>query len=521
MKKDEIITLLAGQLEVANKRITELLNRINDLTACVRSLEQALLDKEESLEKQKNINRGLTRIASNTSEKQRQTVPVLSGEERLKKEEEKAAARKARKNNGARRETHPELEVEEHDVYPDAPDFNISLATEIKKYQRTCVRYECIPMRFIKHVYTIHCYAQGDCIYKGKTPESAFLNSNYDASFVAGLMELRYMQAMPVERIIKYFRDHGCELNKPTAHKLIEKASGLIENLYKAVRKCVLEDSYIASDETYYRILVPIKNEKGKGVRKGYFWVLAGMRKKLIYVLYEDGSRRDEVILKELGRYAGLLQSDAYSGYKKLEGKDFPDIIRIACLQHIKRKFIDCEGDPDAVRMIFLINRLYMKEKEHKIGVDGWTVEDNFRYRQEYAPEILAEIKDFLTDILDKPDLPPKSRLATAANYMRNEWDAMVNIFNYGDTSLDNNLIERYNRYFSMSRRSSLFFGSHAGAERAAMLYTLALSCKMNGINFFKYAVDVINRMGNWSADTFHDKYRDMLPDKWIIGKSL
>lgn len=79
MKKDEIITLLAGQLEVANKRITELLNRINDLTACVRSLEQALLDKEESLEKQKNINRGLTRIASNTSEKQRQTVPVLSG----------------------------------------------------------------------------------------------------------------------------------------------------------------------------------------------------------------------------------------------------------------------------------------------------------------------------------------------------------------------------------------------------------------------------------------------------------
>ena len=66
MKKDEIITLLAGQLEVANKRITELLNRINDLTACVRSLEQALLDKEESLEKQKNINRGLTRIASNS-----------------------------------------------------------------------------------------------------------------------------------------------------------------------------------------------------------------------------------------------------------------------------------------------------------------------------------------------------------------------------------------------------------------------------------------------------------------------
>lgn len=77
----------------------------------------------------------------------------------MKKVEEKVAARKARKNNGTRRGTHPELEVKEHDVYPDDPGFNISLATEIKKYQCTCVRYECIPMRFIKHVYTIHCYA--------------------------------------------------------------------------------------------------------------------------------------------------------------------------------------------------------------------------------------------------------------------------------------------------------------------------------------------------------------------------
>ena len=56
------------------------------------------------------------------------------------------------------------------------------------------------------------------------------------------------------------------------------------------------------------------------------------------------------------------------------------------------------------------------------------------------------------------------------------------------------------NRYFSMSRRSSLFFGSHSGAERAAMLYTLALSSKMNGISLFDYIVDILDKTGTWQC---------------------
>ena len=58
---------------------------------------------------------------------------------------------------------------------------------------RICVRYECVPMRFIKHVYKIHTYAQDGRLFEGKTPVSAFLNSSYDGSFIAGLMELRYI----------------------------------------------------------------------------------------------------------------------------------------------------------------------------------------------------------------------------------------------------------------------------------------------------------------------------------------
>ena len=118
-------------------------------------------------------------------------------------------------------------------------------------------------------------------------------------------------------------------------------------------------------------------------------------------------------------------------------------------------------------------------------------------------------------EILKKPDLLPDSGLSDAASYFNNEWEAVVDIFKRGDTALDNNLVERMNRYFSMSRRSSLFFGSHKGAERAAVLYTLALSAKMNHLNLFGYLADILDRTATWQPNTPLEKYRNLLPDRW------
>ena len=159
------------------------------------------------------------------------------------------------------------------------------------------------------------------------------------------------------------------------------------------------------------------------------------------------------------------MHSDAASFYRKIHSDDFPNITRIACLQHIKRKFIDCmDAEPEAKEMVKLINKLYHEEHKHKIEEKGWTVKD---------------------------------------------------IFKRGDTALDNNLVERMNRYFSMSRRSSLFFGSHKGAERAAVLYTLALSAKMNHLNFFDYLTDILDKTAKWQPNTPLENYRNLLPDRW------
>ena len=111
--------------------------------------------------------------------------------------------------------------------------------------------------------------------------------------------------------------------------------------------------------------------------------------------------------------------------------------------------------------------------------------------------------------------LLPKTEKYEAVHYMLNEWDALMNIFTRGDYHLDNNLVERFNRYISLSRRNSLFFGSHTGAKRAAMFYSLACSCRLQGVNFFEYISDVINKAATLPPGTPLSKYRDLLPDKW------
>lgn len=519
MKRDEINELLKEQLKKAEERERKLNARIDALVAEVASLKEALLSKTDSLSKQQRMTKAVAKLLSNESEKQLPESTKVNPEEGQRVQEQKREQIKARKNNGAKRDMHYEMEVEEHEVYPDDPNFDVEKARLFSKEQRICIRYECVPMRFIKHVYKIHTYTQDGKLYEGKTPKSAFLNSNYDGSFIAGLMELRYIQSMPVERIINYFGNHGFILKKPTAHKLIERTSVLLENIYKSIRQNVLQDCYISADETYYKILVPQKNAKGKGVKKGYLWVIVGMKSKLIYLLYEDGSRLEDVILKELGAYSGILQSDAYAPYRKLQSDLFPSIKRIPCLQHIKRKFIDCGGsDKDATQLVSLINKLYQEEHKHKIGEEGWTAEMNLKHRQTYAPKVLNEISQYLRGIESKGNLLPKSDLQGAITYLKNEWEAIENLFAEADTHLDNNLVERFNRYLSISRRNSLFFGSHKGAERGAILYTIALSCKMNGVNMFNYLTDIINRTAEWQPNTPIERYRELLPDKWKNG---
>ena len=453
---DEIIELLKEQLRVANDTVSSLTTQVNELIERIKSLEELLVQKGIAIDKANRQNKALGKLVSGKKSERQEKNPQASmtQEEFDKKKTEQAEKRKARKNNGAKRDMH--YEMKEVHVTID-PVMDAELLKTLRLFgTRTCIRYSMEPIKFIKTVYHINTYTDGSIMYPGKTPPALLLNSSYSPSFAAGLLQMRYIYSMPVERIIKYFGDNGFTLRKATANKLIARSADVLENFYKAICQVVLQQDYVSADETYHKVLLAKTKPTDKGSKKGYLWAVSAPKLGLVFFVYEDGSRSEQVILNVFSDYKGTIQSDAYAPYRKLESDAYPDIMRIACLQHVKRDFIDCgKEDKDAQEVVDILNRFYREDKKHKVGVNGWTVEDHLAYRQSYAPDILQDLLEKLEEISSRKDLLPKSTLAQAVGYALNEYNAICDIFKRGDTALDNNYIERIQRYISLSRRNS------------------------------------------------------------------
>lgn len=185
--------------------------------------------------------------------------------------EERKARRKARGNNNAKRDEHLDMETVYVDVEPGVS--GDMLATLRLLGVRECTRYSMIPPKFLKTIYRIKSYTDGNTVYQGKTPKCMIQNSSYDASVVAGLMELRYVYSMPVERIIDYYKEHGFTLRKPTAHKLLKSGSKVLKKIYEAIKEAVLQQNYNCLDETYHKVLTEKTSPDDKGSGKHTYGV--------------------------------------------------------------------------------------------------------------------------------------------------------------------------------------------------------------------------------------------------------
>lgn len=527
MKKNELIEFLQRQIEFLQGRLDEALASVNSLTLSneklqstneklvatvdelrkqIASLEDVIKGKGVELSKEKAARQAVQRLQGSPSERQtKPAVPTTS-------EAQEPKLQKKRTNNGAKRKTHPECEVETVVVEPDSPDFK----PETAKFIGECdvVRYIMEPMRFKKIIYKVRKYVQDEKVYKGTAPATPLLNSQYTASFIAGLTELRYLHCMPLENAVEYFRSHGFDLDKGTAQKLVSKVRVHLENLYKALGQAIVADNYICGDETYQKVRLQVATPSGKKIKKGYIWVFVGMTTGLVYFFYDDGSRSAEVFEQHIKGFNGAFQCDYYSGYRRIGIGEMSGIKRLPCLQHIKRKFLDLKDNPQAQEIAKLFGLLYHFEHQHRIGKDGWTEKDHLGWRQRYSKVMLEKIHMRLMAVKDRAGVPPDDPLLAATEHALRQWDEIPRIFASPTYKLDNNEVERINRYISLTRRR-LTIGSHSGAEAASLYHSLAITCHRCGVNVFDYFCDIIDRCAAWPPNTPIEKYRDLLPDRW------
>jgi len=219
-----------------------------------------------------------------------------------------------------------------------------------------------------------------------------------------------------------------------------------------------------------------------------------------------------------LAGYAGILQADAYSGFNELYKPDRPGgpILEAACWAHARRKFFELAAigrkgkdarpaSPLALEAVQRIDALFDIER----AINGLPADERHRHRQAHSAKPVAELEAWLREA--RARMSRHSETAKAMDYMLTRWDSFARFLQDGRICLTNNAAERALRGIALGRKSWLFAGSDRGGERAAFMYTLIGTAKMNGVNPQAWLADVLGRIAGHPAQCLHE----LLPWNW------
>lgn len=220
--------------------------------------------------------------------------------------------------------------------------------------------------------------------------------------------------------------------------------------------------------------------------------------------------RKGERPRDHLVGFNGIIQADAYGGYEALTRADQPPgILLAACWAHARRKIFDVfetTGSPIAQEALRRIAELYAIEAV----ISGQPAAIRLAVRQERALPILQAFHPWLEE--QRRRLSAKSALGKAIQYALNRWEALLRYTNDGRIGIDNNPAERSLRGIAVTRKNFLFLGSEAGGERAAILYTVLETAKLNGLDPEAWLANVIDCMAKGHPINRLD---ELLPWNW------
>jgi len=269
----------------------------------------------------------------------------------------------------------------------------------------------------------------------------------------------------------------------------------------------------VQADETSIKVQQDDAPE-GK-LHTGWMWVFHSPEKRIVVFEYSP-SRSQETPGHFLAGFQGFLQSDAYAGYNEVASTQGVEMV--GCWAHARRKFFDARPTDRmrAEQMLGLIKPLYEVEEEAREA--HFSSEQRQTLRQEKSTPVLDRIKSWLE--AEQPKVLPKSDIGMAINYTLKQWPRLNRFVSDGRLEIDNCLVENSIRPLALGRKNWLFAGSKKAAECAAVIMTLAATCKRTGVDPFAYFKDVIARIPALPPDSEQKLWQELLPAQWLRAKN-
>ena len=311
---------------------------------------------------------------------------------------------------------------------------------------------------------------------------------------LAHVLVAKYADHLPLYRQSEIYARAGVELDRSTMADWVGGASRILRPLVEALKSYVLSTEKLHGDDVPVPVLEP-----GTGKTKtGRLWTYvrddrpAGSAAPSAVWFAYSPDRKGEHPLKHLEDYKGILQADGFAGFNKLY--ETGRIAEAACWAHVRRKFFELHQghqSPLAKEALERIAQLYAIEKE----VRGQSPGERKEVRQTRSRPLLESLQGWLKATMTK--LSRKAELAKAIHYALERWSALTVFIDDGRVEMDNNAAERALRAVAVGRKNYLFAGSDNGGERAAAIYSLLGSAKLNGIDPEAYMTAVLRRIAD------------------------
>ncbi len=309
---------------------------------------------------------------------------------------------------------------------------------------------------------------------------------------LAHVLVSKYADHLPLYRQSAIYARDGIEIDRSTMADWVGGSARLLTPLVDALGRHALGAGKLHVDDTPAPVLEP-----GRGKTKtGRLWVYVrddrpsgGTTPPAVWFRYSP-DRKGAHPAEHLKHFAGILQADGYAGFDQLYEKG--RILEAACWAHVRRKFYDLHkatGSPIAHEAIRRIGDLYDIERE----IRGRLPDERRLERQARAGPLINELQQWLQATLST--IPARSELAVAIRYGLTRWKALSRYVDDGRIEIDNNAAERSLRDVALGRKNYLFAGSDAGGERAAAIYSLLGTAKLNGIDPERYLRTVLARI--------------------------
>ena len=339
----------------------------------------------------------------------------------------------------------------------------------------------------------------------------------------------KYGQHQPLNRQAERYAKEGVPLSLSTLADQMGAVTTVLMPLFRRIEAHVLAAERLHGDDTTVPVLA-----KGK-TATGRMWTYVRDDKPFggpappAAVFYYSRDRTGAHPQAHLANYAGILQADAYGGYVKLyePGRSAGDIHEAACWVHARRPFFimadlaenarrKAQGkmaapiSPLALEAVRRIDALFEIER----SINGETADKRKAVRQQLSAPLVADLEAWMRE--QRAKLSRNNDVAKAMDYMLKRWASYTRFLDDGRICMSNNAAERGLRGIALGRKSWLFCGSDRGGERAAVMYSIIVTAKMNDIDPQAWLADVLARIAEHPVQ----KLDDLLPWSWRKSES-